>query len=178
MEGRQYPPYMKKLIDDELLVLEDMPETHHEFGQRKQLLELMIDLPFGKTSPDILDMNAAKKLLDSDHYGIDLVKSRILQFIAVSKLKGKPTGKIFLLAGPPGVGKTSIASSIAKCLGRKFVRISLGGEYDVAVIKGHRRTYIGTFFGNTTKCENRLIPWENCVSPEDCGNRESSDLNR
>jgi ATP-dependent Lon protease len=126
-------------------------------------LELVSDLPYGKTSEDSFDVKAAKLELDKDHFGMQKVKERILEFIAVAKLRNKIKGKNILMVGPPGVGKTSIASSIAKCLNREFIRISLGGESDVAILKGHRRTYIGAYPGKlvqalkTTQTENPVI---------------------
>lgn len=124
-----------------------MPENHPEFNTKKQYLEFLLSIPFGKLTEDNFNLENVKRVLNEDHFGIDEVKERILEFIAVSKLRNKVSGKTILLVGPPGTGKTSIASSIAKCLGRKFQRISLGGEYDVAIIKGHRKTYLGSYPG-------------------------------
>ncbi len=98
-------------------------------------------------SEDSYSLKQAEEILANSHYGMNDIKSRILEFLSVAKLKGTPTGKALLLVGPPGVGKTSIASTIAKCLNRKFVRVSLGGENDVAIIKGHRRTYMASYPG-------------------------------
>lgn len=97
-----------------------MHENHPDYDSTKQLLELITDLPWGVTTVDNFDLKKAKKIIDEKHYGIDEVKQRILEFIAVSKLKGAVKGKSLLLVGPPGTGKTSVASSIADCLGRKF----------------------------------------------------------
>lgn len=108
-------------------------------------------------------MNHARGVLDSEHFGMEKVKERIMEFIAVLKLKKEVKGRNVLLVGPPGTGKTSIASSIAKCLGREFVRISMGGESDVALLKGHRKTYIGAYPGKlvqafkTCQTENPVI---------------------
>ena len=120
-------------------------------------------LPWGLASQENLDLAVAREVLDEDHYGLDDVKKRILEFIAVSQLKGSVQGKIICLAGPPGVGKTSIAKSIARSLSREFFRFSVGGLSDVAELKGHRRTYVGAMPGKAvqalkkTNTENPLI---------------------
>ena len=132
---------------DELQKFEDMNEMQPEFHTIKEFLELISCLPFGKTSEDNFDIKKAKEILDKDHFGMKNVKERILEFIAVHKLKREIKGRNILLVGPPGTGKTSVASSIAKCLGREFVRISMGGESDVALLKGHRKTYVGAYPG-------------------------------
>jgi ATP-dependent Lon protease len=108
-------------------------------------------MPYGVSSQDNFDMEHARGILESEHYGMEKIKERILEFIAVGNLKNSIKGKNVLLVGPPGVGKTSIAASIAKCLNREFVRISLGGESDVALLKGHRKTYIGAYPGKLVK---------------------------
>lgn len=123
----------------------------------------MSELPYGKMSEDNFDVMSARKILDKDHFGMSKVKERILEFIAVAKLKNEIKGKNILMVGPPGVGKTSIARSIAESLNREFIRISLGGESDVAILKGHRRTYIGAYPGKlvqalkTAQTENPII---------------------
>lgn len=147
LSERNFPPHIRTLIDEEISQMQELNEQHPDFNNKRNLLELVLSLPFGITTQDTFDLDQASKILDEDHFGMDDVKERILEFIAVSKFRGTVKGKSLLLAGPPGVGKTSIASSIAKCLGRKFARISLGGEYDVAVIKGHRKTYLGSYPG-------------------------------
>ncbi len=111
----------------------------------------MSNLPFGVTTQETFDIEKAKELLDAGHYGMDDVKDRILEFIAVAKLKGSVHGKIICFVGPPGVGKTSIGKSIAEAIGRKFVRISLGGDSDTHVLKGFRKTYIGSEPGKIVK---------------------------
>lgn len=163
LEKKTYPADMREVILEELQKFEDLNEYAPEFHTTKEFLELVSELPYGVLSEDNFDLNKAKETLDNDHFGMEKVKQRILEFIAVHKLKNDIKGRNILLVGPPGVGKTSIASSIAKCLGRKFVRISLGGESDVALLKGHRRTYIGAYAGKlvqalkTCQTENPVI---------------------
>ena len=147
LSERNFPPHIRTLIEEEISQMQELSEQHPDFNTKRNLLELVLALPFGITTADNFDLEKASKILDEDHFGMDDVKERILEFIAVSKLRGTIKGKSLLLVGPPGVGKTSVASSIARCLGRKFARISLGGEYDVAVIKGHRKTYLGSYPG-------------------------------
>ena len=120
-------------------------------------------MPWGKRTPENFDISRAASILDEDHYGLRDVKDRIMEFIAVGKLRGTVQGKILCFVGPPGVGKTSIGKSIAKTLNRKFFRFSVGGMWDSAEIKGHRRTYIGAMPGKLvqafkmTESENPLI---------------------
>jgi ATP-dependent Lon protease len=120
-------------------------------------------MPWGQHTRENFDIKHAKEILDEDHYGLKDVKDRILEFIAVGKLRGSVQGKIICLAGPPGVGKTSIGKSIARSLGREFFRFSVGGLADVAEIKGHRRTYVGAMPGKVIQAlkkvakENPLI---------------------
>ena len=147
LENKIYPKEIQEIIMDELQKFEDMNEMQPEFHTIKEFLELISCLPFGKTSEDNFDIKKAKEILDKDHFGMKNVKERILEFIAVHKLKKEIKGRNILLVGPPGTGKTSVASSIAKCLGREFVRISMGGESDVALLKGHRKTYVGAYPG-------------------------------
>ncbi|KRX01466.1 Ribosomal protein S5 domain 2-type fold [Pseudocohnilembus persalinus] len=145
------PTKIEKIFDEELANFREMDEQHTDYDSSKQLLEIITSLPWGVTTEDNFNLQKAKKILDKHHYGMEEVKNRILEFIAVSKLKGNVKGRGILLLGPPGTGKTSVASSIAECLGRKFQRISMGGESDVAIIKGHRKTYLGSYPGKIVK---------------------------
>ena len=141
-----------KVIEEELQKLSGLESTSAEFNVTRNYLDWLTLLPWGKFSDEILDVNYAKRVLDKDHYGLDDVKERILEFIAVASLQGRPQGKIICLVGPPGVGKTSIGKSIAKALGRQYYRFSVGGLSDVAEIKGHRRTYVGAMPGKLVQC--------------------------
>ena len=131
----------------QLKKLERMHPDAAETATLRNWLEIMTELPWNKASVDNLDLGKAQKVLDEDHYGLEKVKERILEALAVRKLKEKPKGSILCLVGPPGVGKTSLGRSIARALDRKFVRLSLGGVHDEAEIRGHRRTYVGAMPG-------------------------------
>jgi Lon-like ATP-dependent protease len=113
-------------------------------------------IPWGVHSPETFSIPHAQRVLDADHYGLTPLKSRILEFLAVGKLRGSVHGKIILLVGPPGVGKTSIGRSIARALNRQFFRFSVGGLTDVAEIKGHRRTYVGALPGKVVQALKRV----------------------
>ncbi len=136
----------KKLLD-EVKKFSKMPPASHEASVLRSYIEYVLSLPFGKKSKDKTDTLAAERVLNRDHYGLTKVKERILETIAVKHLKGSKDSTIICLVGPPGVGKTSIAKSIASALGRKYVRVSLGGVHDEAEIRGHRKTYIGSMPG-------------------------------
>ncbi|MBU1689170.1 MAG: endopeptidase La [Gammaproteobacteria bacterium] len=137
----------KKRVDEEMQKLSVLESGSPEYAVTRNYLDWLSQLPWGKFSKDKLDLARARKILDHDHDGLDDVKERIIEFLAVGSLKGEIAGSIILLVGPPGVGKTSIGRSIANALGRKFYRFSLGGMRDEAEIKGHRRTYIGAMPG-------------------------------
>lgn len=137
----------KRTVDDELDKLQLLEPHSPEYTVSRNYLDWLTALPWGKYSQDSYDVEKARQILDRDHYGLADVKDRILEFIAVGKLKGDISGSILCLVGPPGVGKTSVGKSIADALGRRFYRFSLGGMRDEAEIKGHRRTYIGAMPG-------------------------------
>ena len=142
------PEEARKAVDRELARLEKLPAASAEYGVIRTYVEWIISLPWDKETQDNLDLVKARKVLDADHYDLDKVKDRIIEYLAVSKLKeGDLSGPILCFVGPPGVGKTSLGQSIAKTLGRKFMRISVGGVRDEAEIRGHRRTYIGALPG-------------------------------
>ncbi|XP_023752826.1 lon protease homolog 2, peroxisomal isoform X2 [Lactuca sativa] len=148
MQDARMPPNIWKHAQRELRRLKKMQPQQPGYNSSRVYLELLADLPWQTTSEEgELDLKAAKERLDSDHYGLVKVKQRIIEYLAVRKLKPDAKSPILCFVGPPGVGKTSLASSIAAALGRKFIRISLGGVKDEADIRGHRRTYIGSMPG-------------------------------
>jgi ATP-dependent Lon protease len=132
----------------ELRRLERMPEAAAEYGMIRTYLDWLIELPWSKLDPERIDIAEARRILDEDHYGLEKVKRRILEYLAVRKLNPDGKSPILCFVGPPGVGKTSLGQSIARAIGRKFVRLSLGGVHDESEIRGHRRTYIGALPGN------------------------------
>ena len=141
------PIKVKEQVDKELDKIQRMNPAAAEYSVVLNYVDLILDLPWGVYTVDNFNIKHAKKVLDTDHYGIDKIKERILEYLAVLKLKGDMKSPILCLVGPPGVGKTSLGSSIARALGRKYVRISLGGLHDEAEIRGHRKTYIGAMPG-------------------------------
>ncbi len=146
----------------ELNRLKKMPESSSEYSMLHNYLEWLIELPWAVSSDDRTDIGKARKILDEDHYGLDKIKKRILEFLAVHKLNPEGKSPLLCFVGPPGVGKTSLGQSIAKATGRKFVRVSMGGVHDEAEIRGHRRTYIGALPGNIIQAIRRAGT-NNCV---------------
>jgi ATP-dependent Lon protease len=146
----------------ELKRLERMPEAAAEYSMLRNYLEWMVELPWSTMTDDRIDIAEARRILDDDHYGLQKIKRRILEYLAVHKLNPQGKSPILCFVGPPGVGKTSLGQSIAKATGRKFVRVSLGGVHDEAEIRGHRRTYIGALPGNIVQ-GIRKAGSRNCV---------------
>ncbi len=142
------PPEVESQAKKELARLERMSEGAAEYGMVRTYLDWLIDLPWSVTTERVIDIAEARRVLDADHFGLAKVKRRILEYLAVQKLKPGGKSPILCFVGPPGVGKTSLGQSIARATGRKFVRVSLGGVHDEAEIRGHRRTYIGSLPGN------------------------------
>ncbi len=141
------PEDAKKVALQELERLAQMSPAMAEYGVTRHYLDWILNMPWGKTTDDKIDVEAARRILDEEHFGLQKVKDRLLEFLAVIKLKKQIKGPILCLVGPPGVGKTSLGKSVADALGRKFARISLGGMRDEAEIRGHRRTYVGALPG-------------------------------
>jgi ATP-dependent Lon protease len=139
-------PVMEE-VERQLKKLERMHPDAAETATLRNWLDWMVTLPWGKATKDSLDLIEAQRILDEDHYGLEKIKERIIEYLAVRKLKEKTKGPLLCFVGPPGVGKTSLGRSIARALGRKFVRLSLGGVKDEAEIRGHRRTYVGSMPG-------------------------------
>lgn len=151
IEKAKLPAEVKKKVDEELKKMSKMPGFSAEASVSRNYIETLLELPWKKTTKDDLDIERASSVLDRDHYGLKEVKERILDYLAVKKLNPKMKGTIICLVGPPGVGKTSLAKSVADSMRRKFVRVSLGGVRDEAEIRGHRRTYIGSMPGRIMK---------------------------
>jgi len=155
LQGLTLNEEAQKAVDEEMEKLQLIEPTSPEYNVSRNYLDWLTILPWGKFSEDSYNIQRARKVLDRDHYGLKDVKDRILEFIAVGKMKGNISGSILCLVGPPGVGKTSVGKSIADALGRKFYRFSLGGMRDEAEIKGHRRTYIGAMPGKFIQAMKR-----------------------
>jgi len=156
------PEEVEKVARKELKRLERMPETAAEYSMVRTYLEWLTELPWATAPEAPIDLAEARRILDEDHFGLEKVKQRILEYLAVRKLNPSGRGPILCFVGPPGVGKTSLGQSIARATGRKFVRVSLGGVHDEAEIRGHRRTYIGALPG--TIIQNlRKAGTRNCV---------------
>lgn len=156
LEEGGLPEDAKKAALEELERLESIPDSSPEYNVTRTYLNWMTTLPWNKMTDDEVNIEGAKKILEKDHYGLEKPKERIMEFLAVKKLKPEYDGTILCLAGPPGVGKTSLGHSIAKALGRKFYRFSLGGMRDEAEIKGHRRTYVGAMPGKIIQALKRV----------------------
>ena len=147
IEEAQMPAEIKEAALEELEKLESQSPNSSEYNVIRNYLELLIKLPWKKSEPKIINLGEARRILDDEHYGLEKVKDRIIQHLAVMQLKKDKKGSILLLVGPPGTGKTSLGKSIAEALGRKYIRLSLGGVRDEAEIRGHRRTYVGAMPG-------------------------------
>ena len=146
-DEKKWSKEVHAIFDKEMARLEKYNPSTPDYSIQYNYIQFMLDLPWGELSEDNLDLRHAQAVLDEDHYGLDQVKDRIIEYLAVLKLKGNMKSPILCLYGPPGVGKTSLGKSVARALGRKYVRISLGGMHDEAEIRGHRKTYVGALPG-------------------------------
>ncbi len=146
-DSKKWSKEVREIFDKELSRLQKFNPSSPDYSIQLTFLQFMLDLPWGELSEDNLDLAHAKEILDRDHFGLDNVKDRIIEYLAVLKLKGNLRSPILCLWGPPGVGKTSLGKSVAEALGRKYIRISLGGMHDEAEIRGHRKTYVGALPG-------------------------------
>jgi ATP-dependent Lon protease len=151
IEAAGMPVDVKKAADRELDRLSKVPQASPEYSVIRTYLDWLVTLPWNSETADHIDIKASRVILDEDHYDLDKIKDRIIEYLAVGKLKKKLTGPILCFVGPPGVGKTSLGQSIARAMGRKFVRLSVGGVHDEAEIRGHRRTYIGAMPGSIVR---------------------------
>jgi len=156
LKDKALPEQVRRIVDEELEKLKTLNAQSPDFNVTRNYLELIADLPWSKNTDDNTDIKRARKILDDDHYGLDEVKDRILEFLSTVIKRGRVSGSIICLVGPPGVGKTSVGRSIANALDRQFYRFSVGGMRDEAEIKGHRRTYIGAMPGKVIQALKRV----------------------
>ena len=154
-EEKLWPAAVQEIFEKEMAKLERYNPSSPDYSIQYNYIQFMLDLPWGQISNDNLDLKNAQKVLDEDHYGLEKVKERIIEYLAVLKLKGDMKSPILCLYGPPGVGKTSLGKSIARALGRKYVRVALGGVHDESEIRGHRKTYVGALPGRLLNGINR-----------------------
>jgi len=154
-EEKLWPAAVQEIFEKEMNKLERFNPNSPEYSIQYNYIQFMLDLPWGEISKDNLDLKHAKKVLDEDHFGLEQIKERIIEYLAVLKLKGDMKSPILCLYGPPGVGKTSLGKSVAKALGRKYIRIALGGIHDESEIRGHRKTYVGALPGRILNAINR-----------------------
>ncbi|MBE6231549.1 MAG: endopeptidase La [Bacteroidales bacterium] len=154
-EEKAWPAAVNEIFEKEMAKLERYNPSSPDYSIQYNYILFMLDLPWGEMSVDNLDLKHAQKVLDEDHYGLEKVKERIIEYLAVLKLKGDMKSPILCLYGPPGVGKTSLGKSVARALGRKYVRIALGGVHDESEIRGHRKTYVGALPGRILNGINR-----------------------
>ena len=174
VEEARLPEQVATVALREVDRLERMTPASPEYQMIRTYLEWVLDIPWDKPTEDRLDPVAARKVLDEDHYDLDKVKERIVEYLAVRKLKGDMKGPILCFVGPPGVGKTSLGQSIARAMNRKFMRISLGGVRDEAEIRGHRRTYIGSMPGRIAQA----LKTAGVIEPRPDARRDRQDLGR
>jgi ATP-dependent Lon protease len=151
IEEAKMPEEVRKNADRELDRLSKVSQASPEYSVIRTYLDWLVQMPWAVTTPDVIDLTQARAVLDEDHYDLEKIKDRIIEYLAVGKLKKKLTGPILCFVGPPGVGKTSLGQSIARAMGRKFARLSVGGVRDEAEIRGHRRTYIGAMPGTIVR---------------------------
>ena len=154
-EEKLWPASVQEIFEKEMAKLERYNPSSPDYSIQYNYIQFMLDLPWGQITNDNLDLKNAQTVLDEDHYGLEKVKERIIEYLAVLKLKGGMKSPILCLYGPPGVGKTSLGKSIARALGRKYVRIALGGVHDESEIRGHRKTYVGALPGRILNGINR-----------------------